>query len=126
MKKWITATCSAGLLALGAATGSAIAQQAQAPATKPAPAAPAQNYSDAQLEKFVSASKKVAVISQEYTPKLQSSKDETTRQQVYREADKKMVDVVQQEGMSVDEFNGINQAIQQDPALMQRVQNMAN
>ncbi|WP_017525415.1 DUF4168 domain-containing protein [Pusillimonas noertemannii] len=122
MKPWITTACSAALLALGAAAAPSMAQQAQAPAAQQAPAA---NYSDAQLEKFVSASKKVAVISQEYTPKLQSSTDETTRQEVYREADQKMVDVVRKEGMSVEEFNGINQAIQQDPALMERVQNIA-
>lgn len=120
MKLWITTACSAALLAFGAA-GPSMAQQAQAPATQQAPV----NYSDAQLEKFVNASKKVAVISQEYTPKLQSSTDEATRQEVYREADEKMVGVVRNEGMTVDEFNGINQAIQQDPALMERVQNIA-
>ncbi|MDX3893644.1 DUF4168 domain-containing protein [Pusillimonas sp.] len=121
MKKWITTACSAALLAMGAAAAPSMAQQTQAPAAQQAPV----NYSDAQLEKFVSASKKVAVISQEYTPKLQSSTDEATRQEVYREADEKMVDVVRKEGMTVEEFNGINQAIQQDPALMERVQNIA-
>lgn len=121
MKTWITTACSAAVLALGAAAPS-MAQQAQAPAaTQQAPV----NYSDGQLEKFVNASKKVAVISEEYTPKLQSSADEATRQEVYREADQKMVEVVRKEGMTVEEFNGINQAIQQDPALMERVQNIA-
>lgn len=121
MKPWITTACSAALLALSAAAAPSMAQQAQAPVTQQAPA----NYSDAQLEKFVSASKQVAVISQEYTPKLQSSTDEATRQKVYQEADEKMVGVVRKEGMTVEEFNGINQAIQQDPALMERVQNIA-
>lgn len=122
MKPWITTACSATVLALSAATAPVMAQQAQAPATtQPAPT----SYSDTQLEKFVNASKKVAVISQEYTPKLQSTTDEATRQEVYREADKKMVDVVRNEGITVEEFNGINQAIQQDPALMERVQNLA-
>lgn len=121
MKTWITTACSAAVLALGVAAPS-IAQQSQAPAaTQQAPV----NYSDSQLEKFVAASKKVAVISQEYTPRLQSTKDDATRQEVYREADEKMVQVVREEGMTVEEFNGINQAIQQDPALMQRVQNIA-
>lgn len=121
MKTWITTACSAAVLALGVAAPS-IAQQSQAPAaTQQAPV----NYSDSQLEKFVAASKKVAVISQEYTPRLQSTKDDATRQEVYREADEKMVQVVRDEGMTVEEFNGINQAIQQDPTLMQRVQNIA-
>ena len=120
-KTWITTACSAAVLALGAASP-AMAQQTQTPpATQQAP----MNYSDSQLEKFVAASKKVAVISQEYTPRLQSTTDEATRQEVYREADEKMVDVVRNEGITVEEFNGINQAIQQDPALMERVQNLA-
>ena len=124
MKTWITTVLSAGAIALGSAGGLV---QAQQPATSGAPGAtaPAVNYSDAQLEKFVSASKKVAVISQEYTPKLQSAKDETSRQDVYREADQKMVSAVRDEGLSVDEFNGINQSVQSDPTLMQRVQNIA-
>lgn len=123
MKSWITTACSAALLAVGAAAAPAMAQQ---PASAPAASQQAPvSYSDVQLEKFVSASKKVAVISQEYTPKFQSSNDEATRQQVYREADEKMVSVVRDEGLTVDEFNGINQAIQQDPALMERVQNIA-
>jgi len=124
MKTWITTALSAGAIALGAASGAAHAQQPASPVT-PDATAPITNYSDAQLQKFVSASKKVAVISQEYTPKLQSSKDEADRQKVYQEADQKMVSVVRDEGMSVDEFNGINQAVQRDPALMERVQNLA-
>ncbi len=124
MKTWITTVLSAGAIALGSAGGLAQAQQSANPGA-PGATAPAVNYSDAQLEKFVSASKKVAVISQEYTPKLQSAKDETSRQDVYREADQKMVNAVRAEGLSVDEFNGINQSVQSDPTLMQRVQNIA-
>jgi len=124
MKTWITTVLSAGAIALGSAGGLAQAQQPANPGA-PGATAPAVNYSDAQLEKFVSASKKVAVISQEYTPKLQSAKDETSRQDVYREADQKMVNAVRAEGLSVDEFNGINQSVQSDPTLMQRVQNIA-
>src|SRR5690606_40309807 len=73
-RDWSSDACSSDL-----ATAPATTQQA-----------PATNYSDAQLEKFVSASQKVAVISQEYTPKLQSTTDETTRQRVYQEADEKI------------------------------------
>ena len=119
MQKWITTTLSASALVVGILSSSAMAQQA--PAAAPAPA---QNYSDAQLEKFVSASQKIAMISQEYTPKLEASGSEETKQQVYKQADEKMVEAVHQEGMTVDQFNGINQALQQNPELVQRVQKM--
>lgn len=118
MQKWITTTLSASVLAVGILSTSAMAQQA------PAAAAPAQNYSDAQLEKFISASQKIAMISQEYTPKLQASENEATKQQVYKQADEKMIHAVHEEGMTVDQFNGINQALQQNPELVQRVQKM--
>ncbi len=121
MHKRITIAISAGLLAL---SGAAMAQQQQAPAPKPGMTVPTPDYSDAQLERFVSASQKVAMISQEYTPKLQATQDEATKKKVFEEADGKMVKAVHDEGMTVDQFNGINQALQQDPKLVQRIQKM--
>jgi len=123
MKYRITATISAAFLATALASGAAVAQQAEVPAQQAAPATT--EYSDSQLQKFVNASKQVAAISSEYTPKLQAADDQQEQQEIYREADEKMVEAVQNEGMSVDEFNGINQAVQADPQLMERVQNMA-
>ena len=38
------------------------------------------------------------------------------------EANEKMVDAVEESGLDVDTFNAIGQAVQQDPELMQRVQ----
>ncbi|HEU0229384.1 MAG TPA: DUF4168 domain-containing protein [Burkholderiaceae bacterium] len=129
MKPWITTACLTALLALAGAAAPAMAQQTQAPAAQPpSPAAqkgPAVNYSDAQLRKFVGASKKVAVVVQEYNPKLQSSPDEASREKIAQEANKKMVDAVQKEGMSVNEFNSMSRAIQQDPTLMKRAQDIA-
>ncbi|HWK72065.1 MAG TPA: DUF4168 domain-containing protein [Burkholderiaceae bacterium] len=123
MHRRITIAISAGLLAL---SGAAMAQQQQTPA--PGPSAPmtvpTPDYSDAQLERFVSASQKVAMISQEYTPKLQATQGEAEKKKVFEEADGKMVKAVHDEGMTVDQFNGINQALQQDPKLVQRVQKM--
>ncbi|MGB3288294.1 MAG: DUF4168 domain-containing protein [Burkholderiaceae bacterium] len=122
MHKRITLAVSAGLLAL---SGVAMAQQQQAPQAPQAPmTVPTPDYSDAQLERFVSASQKVAMISQEYTPKLQATQGETAKKKIFEEADGKMVKAVHDEGMTVDQFNGINQALQRDPKLVQRVQKM--
>lgn len=124
MHKRITEILSASVVALGLSTTPALAQQTPAANPQVPMTAPDQNYSDAQLQKFVNASQKVAVISQQYTPQLETAKDDATRQKVYQEADKKMVAVVKDEGLSVGEFNGINQAVQQDPKLEQRVTKM--
>jgi hypothetical protein len=123
MHRRITTAIFTGLLAF---SGAAMAQQQAAPAPTPGASmnVPTPDYSDAQLERFVSASQKVAMISQEYTPKLQATRDETAKKKVFEEADGKMVKAVHDEGMTVDQFNGINQALQQDPKLVQRVQKM--
>jgi hypothetical protein len=118
----LTATLAAGVLALGLHAGTALAQQTPA---QPGAAASQQNYSDAQLKQFVAASQKVAMISQEYAPKLRSSTDEASRNKIFEEADKKMVGAVHEEGMTVDQFNGINQSVQQDPKLIQRLERIA-
>ncbi len=113
---------SAAILAAGLAAVPAMAQNA-APAQ---PAAPAVQPTDAQLQKFAKASQKVAVVAEEYQPKLQATPDENARQQVMQEADEKMIQLVRADGLSVDEYNGISVAVQQDPKLRQRVIELAN
>lgn len=134
MQKSTHAFISAAVLAVGM-TGSAVmaqtpsaqgAAQQGAPMTQQAaPSAPAAiTPSDAQLEKFAGASQKVAVLAEEYRPKLQAASDDDARRSIYREADEKMVKVVRADGLSVDEFNGIGQAVQQDPKLQQKLRSM--
>ncbi|MBO9356066.1 DUF4168 domain-containing protein [Bordetella petrii] len=114
---------AAALLAASLSPVAALAQAAPA-AQPPAQAQPAIQPSDAQLQKFASASQKVAMVAEEYRPKLQAAKDDAAREKVYREADDKMVRMVNADGLTVDEFNGIGQAVEQDPQLRQRVISM--
>ncbi|MCK9514164.1 MAG: DUF4168 domain-containing protein [Pigmentiphaga sp.] len=119
---------SAAILAAAFAATPAMAQTT-APAQTPAPVqpiAPAVQPSDAQLQKFVLASQKVAAVAEEYQPKLQASPDDGTREQMMREADEKMVQLVMADGLTVDEYNGIGAAVQQDPQLLQRAIELAN
>lgn len=88
--------------------------------------APAQDFSDDQLQQFADASQEIAVISQEYTQRLQEAEDESAQQEVRTEANDRMIEVVEDSGLDVDTFNAIGQSIQQDPEMMQRVQEMAN
>ncbi|MDX3907295.1 MAG: DUF4168 domain-containing protein [Pigmentiphaga sp.] len=127
MKRTYLSALAACMFAMSSAALAQAPAQAPAPAqgAAPAPMAPATNVSDEQLRKFVSAAQKVAMISQEYTPRLQSAPDSASQQQVHQEADEKMVDAVHQEGLTVDEFNGIGQALEQNPDLAQRARGMA-
>ncbi len=124
MQRWITTTLSASLIAIGLSSGAAMAQQSASGAGKAAITAASANITDTQLQKFVAASQKVAMISEEFKPKLVASKDEPARNKVLEQADEKMVRAVHEEGMTVDQFNGMNQALQQNPELVQRAQKM--
>ncbi|GHE20647.1 DUF4168 domain-containing protein [Halomonas urumqiensis] len=122
----LTALFSAALLSVGMMSATAQAQEDPAASTQqPQAAAPAQDFSDDQLQQFADASEEIAVISQEYTQRLQEAEDESAQQEVRMEANEEMVEVVEDSGLDVDTFNAIGQAIQQDPELMQRVQEMA-
>ncbi|RDB43573.1 DUF4168 domain-containing protein [Halomonas sp. DQ26W] len=125
----MTALFSAALLTVGLMAVQAHAQDATQDPTadpqQPQAIAPAQDFSDDQLQQFADASQDIAVISQEYTERLHAAEDEQTQQEVRMEANDMMVEVVEDSGLDVDTFNAIGHAIQQDPELMQRVQQMA-
>lgn len=123
MQKYIRSFLSTAVIAFGLATP-ALAQDTAAQPAVPGNATSAQTYTDDQLQNFISASQKVAMISQEYTPRIEATADQAEREQVFREADDKMVAAVKDEGLSVQEFNSINQQIPQDPQLEQRVNNL--
>lgn len=124
--KRMTALFSAALLSAGLmAASSAMAQEDPAAQAAQPQAQAAQNFSDEQLQQFADASQEIAVISQEYTQRLQAADDEAAQQEIRLEANDKMVEVVEDSGLEVDTFNAIGHAIQQDPELLQRVQVMA-
>lgn len=123
MQKRIRVLLSTTVLAFGLASP-VLAQNVPAPTAVPGDAASAQTFTDAQLQNFINASRKVAVISQEYAPRVEATADQTEREQIFREADDKMVAAVKDEGLSVDEFNSINQQLPQDPQLEQRVNSL--
>jgi hypothetical protein len=124
--KRMTALFSAALLSAGLMSATAHAQQDPAAAPEqPQAAAPAMDFSDEQLQQFAEVSQEIVVISEEYTQRLQAAEGEAAQQEVQMEANDKMVEAVEDGGLDVDTFNAIGMAVQQDPELMQRVQEMA-
>ncbi|PND34259.1 hypothetical protein A6B37_01370 [Achromobacter sp. HZ01] len=105
----------------------AFAQQAaqpQAQAQQQMAPPPAIQPTEQQLQRYASASQKISGVVDEYRPKVDAAKTDEAKQKVVQEADAKMVQLVRADGLSVEEFNGIGQAVQQDPQLKQRVMNM--
>jgi GTP1/Obg family GTP-binding protein len=116
-----TTIVAAMLLSLGLlASVSANAQQEGAANA----AAPSIEISNQQLQQFANASEEVVTLSQEYTQQLHTTEDEAAQRAIQEEANEKMIDAVESNGLDVDTFNIIGQAIQTNPELMQRVQEM--
>lgn len=115
---------TAVLLAATLGAASTLSAQSTPPA---APAAPeAVQPTDQQLERYIAAAQKVAAVAQEYQPQLERASDDAARQQIMHEADEKMVAAVEADGFSVEEYNGISLAIQQDAELRNKVEQMLN
>ncbi len=122
MQRSKTAILSA-VLAAAVLSGAPVLAQ-NAPASQTPMAHAAAQPTDQQLQRFASASQKVSGVVDEYRPKVDAAKTDEAKQKVIQEADAKMVKLVQADGLSVEEFNGIGRAVQQDPQVKQRLMNM--
>ncbi|ARS53500.1 DUF4168 domain-containing protein [Kushneria konosiri] len=122
--KRFAAVVSASLVATGLAATPALAAQEQ-PTQGAQSQQQSQNFSDDQLQNFASASQEIAGISQDYTKQLQGADGADAQQSIREEANQKMVQAVQDNNLEVEQFNQIGQAVQNDPQMMQKVQQMA-
>lgn len=107
-------TALAGLL-LAASPVAVMAQQA-------APAAPAQDVTDADIEHFANAVLAVEDIRQTYEKALATTDDEGEKTSLQKEAQEKMVDAIENEGLTVERYQVVAQAVQSDPAMWEKVQ----
>ena len=128
MQRSTYAFLSAAILTTALSGAPALAQQAAQPQSQtqaqPGMAPAVQKPTDQQLQKFASASQKISGVVDEYRPKVDAAKTDEAKQKVVQEADAKMVKLVRADGLSVEEFNGIGQAVQQDPQLRDRLMKM--
>lgn len=128
MQRSTFAFLSAAVLTTALSGAPALAQQsAQAPAqtqTQPGMAPAVQKPTEQQLQKFASASQKISGVVDEYRPKVDAAKTDDAKQEIVKEADAKMFKLVRADGLTVEEFNGIGQAVQRDPQLQERLMKM--
>lgn len=125
MQRSKTAILSALMVTAALSAAPVLAAQ-NAPAGQAPTAQAAAQPTDQQLQRFASASQKVSGVVDEYRPKVDAAKTDADKQKVIQEADAKMVKLVRADGLSVEEFNGIGRAVQQDPQVKQRLMNMGN
>ncbi|MEN2506511.1 DUF4168 domain-containing protein [Stutzerimonas stutzeri] len=124
MTKLNTRLVSTGFAALLMAAGASqvSAQQASpAPATQPAPVVEAADISDKKLEKFADSLGEIMEIREDFTAKLEKTGDPAEAQQLQQQANEKMMNTVQENDLSIQEYNAINRAVQNDPKLRDKV-----
>ena len=125
MPVYLKAFLTASAIAFGLASPLTQIQATPAPSTQDAPVVSASAApSDSQLQKFAETAKEVAATIQRYEPKIQSAPSEAARHSVLQEADAELVALVQAAGFTIEEYNRLNQAVQQDPALLQRLESL--
>lgn len=86
-----------------------------------ADAAGAMEVSAAQVDAFASALQEVQAIGQEWTQRMQEAEDQGEIADMREQARNQMVTAIEDEGMTVEEYNRIATAAQNDPELAQRI-----
>lgn len=127
-----TLTAAVALAAIGATAPAAFAQEAGgAPQGAPQQGAPAGQMGGAQteiseedLQKFAEADSAVGEIRDEFSERLSKAENQEEAQSLQMEAQEKMVEAVQSEGLEIPKYNEIATRMQSDPELQQRVQSM--
>lgn len=115
---------AAGLVAAPAAFAEqppAAMQLAQDEQQQQQPAQQAIQPDEEQLESFVVATVRIINIQQQAQQQMQAVEPEQ-QEQVRAQALQEIVAAVENEGLSVDEYNGIVQQVENDPELGQTVQ----
>lgn len=92
------------------------------------PAVPAQEgeqeFSDGQLQSFMTARAEVREIQSEYSSRAQEVSDEEMAE-LQAEAQEQMVQAVQEEDLTVEQFNRITRKANSDPEFNERLQEVA-
>lgn len=100
-------------VAHGDATTPQTAQQTQQ--------APQANFSDEQLQSFAAAANEVRTVHEEWQQRLQETQDPRQQQQIRQEASQEMAEAIEDEGLTIEEYNEISQVARQDPEVYDKV-----
>lgn len=129
-----TLTAAIALASLGAAAPAVLAQGAAGGQTQGAQTqqggagamggAAQTQISNDDLEKFATADEKVSEIRDDFSERLSQADNQEEAQSLQLEAQEKMVEAVQSEGLEIPKYNEIATRMQTDPELQQRIQSM--
>ena len=84
------------------------------------------DFSDQQLDQFVSAQDDVMDIRDEYVQRIEATDDRDEAMALEQEANQMMVEAVEDTGLTVETYSEIAQAASQDMELAERIQAKMN
>lgn len=116
-----TALC----LALAGLTTPAAAQQAQEGQQPPGMGQQQMEVDSNTLDTFVDAFVAVQKIRDDFASRLEGVEDQSRAQELQQEAQEEMIGAVKDQGMSVEDYNRVAMSLQNDPEMLQKVQEMA-
>ena len=83
------------------------------------------DFSDKELKNFVELQDKIGEVREEYVSKIESAESEDKARELQQKAQTEMVEVIENQGMSVEEYNAIAVAYNSNPDIQKRVDNMS-
>lgn len=102
-------------LMLGSTAAPANAQQTQQQA-------PAAEYGDEELRAFAQASVEVQQLNEQWMPEISAAENQAEAEQLRAEATSQMVQAIQGEGLTVEDYNAIFDQARQDPDVASQIQ----
>lgn len=90
------------------------------------PSQQAADFSDQELKKFAAAQTDVDDIRGEYSDALGNVEDPDKAQELQNKYTRKMINAIEDKGLSVEDYNNISRAIQGNPELQKKVESMGN
>lgn len=114
------ATSSPGSAAPGG-PGSAEGSASPGMSGQEGPASTAADLDEQTINKVADAIASVQLIHEDYSQQLQDAQGDAEAQILQSEAQQKMVDAVQQSGLSVEEYNEVIARMNQDPQLRDQI-----
>ncbi len=115
--RFAAAALAAGMLV----AAPALAQGAPGEATQAQPQAQAQQYGEGKIESFAAATSEINEIIQKWQPRLNEAASAEQAAELHQQAQQEMLTAVEGSGISVDEYNEIAMAAEEDPQLRQDI-----
>lgn len=123
MRRYAKTLLAAGALALLTAanvTPTTVAAQS----SESQQAAPKTDWSNKELQNFVAAATAVQEVFDQWRPRISNAENQEERNQMRQKANDKAIEAIKETGMPMKKYTEINQAVQGNPDLYDRVSKM--